>query len=103
MPLSFILSNVSLFLGILTGILMGMLIGLSMIAQSVQPVCELGILACTMWGRMRALSGVVTKNLAGHRSRNRKTSCVRVTELLCERYSICILLSEELRCARAGT
>ena len=93
LPLSFILTNISLFLGILTGILMGMLIGLSMIAQSLQvwaargrvrtvqyvpvllqPVVELGVLMCTMWGRMRSLRGVVVKNLAGHRSRNRKTS-----------------------------
>lgn len=75
LPLAFILRDTAWFLSVLTGILMAMLLGLALVAQSIQPRCELAILGFLLaLGRDARLWTVIKKNLSGHRSRNRKSA-----------------------------
>lgn len=72
-PYSFIFSNLPLFFLILNVILLGMLFGLCMVASVVQPLLEKIVLFCILWCKDRRLMTLISKNLAGHRSRSRKT------------------------------
>lgn len=103
-PLSFVFQRFDIFLAILTCILLGMLSGLSLVSQTVQPLCERLALA-TLVAAWRALCAcavttarlcglasaaaklfpanssytrtvhtIALKNLTGHRNRNRKTA-----------------------------
>lgn len=74
LPLSFVFRNLSLFLSVLNAILLCMLAGLAIMAVTVQPALERALLWSALWGRERKLGGIVSKNLAGHRPRNRKTA-----------------------------
>ncbi|RYY33304.1 hypothetical protein EON62_04355, partial [archaeon] len=75
-PLAFLFRDFAFFLSILTAILIGMLVGLSMLAQMLQPALELLLLRVMLWITRDSarLYIVVSKSLAGHRSRNAKTS-----------------------------
>jgi ABC-type antimicrobial peptide transport system permease subunit len=72
-PFAFIFQNLPMFFLILNVILMGMLFGLCMIAVVIQPFLERALLFVFLWGPERRLSTLIEKNLAGHRSRSRKT------------------------------
>jgi len=73
-PLSFVFQDLSLFLTILNSILLMMLLGLVLMAGTLQPTVERLFARVVMQGKERRLLRVVEKNLAGHRSRNRKTA-----------------------------
>lgn len=74
LPLSFVFRDLTLFLSVLNAILLCMLAGLAIMAVTVQPALERVLLWSSLWGRERKLGGIVSKNLAGHRPRNRKTA-----------------------------
>ena len=73
-PLSFLFSNYSLFLTILTSVLLGMLMGCAIVGSMLEAYVEEWCLYVLLWGRDRALIPLVTKNLSAHFNRNRKTS-----------------------------
>ena len=72
-PYAFIFTDLPLFFFILNAILLGMLVGLCMIAVVIQPFFERIILNIILWGSERKLKTLISKNLAGHRKRSRKT------------------------------
>ncbi|KAL0483814.1 hypothetical protein AKO1_014032 [Acrasis kona] len=72
-PFAFVFQQFPLFFLILNTILMGMLFGLCMIAVVLQPILERSLLYVMLWGSERRLLTLITKNLAGHRTRSRKT------------------------------
>ena len=76
-PLSFVLSRIDIFLAILNAILMAMVLGLTILTQMGTPALERGVLAAMLCRRPDArLQHLITKNLSGHRSRNRKTAYI---------------------------
>ncbi|KAJ9446369.1 FtsX domain-containing protein [Diplonema papillatum] len=73
MPYSFIFNDLPLFFLLLLIILMAMLFGLCMVSASLQSVLETAVLSCLLWGKDRVLRSLISKNLAGHRSRSSRT------------------------------
>ena len=73
-PLSFLFNNIPMFLRILTLILLGMVIGEVLLTQALDFFLEKFFVWCIIWGPDRKLVHIVIKNLAGHRTRNKKTS-----------------------------
>nr|CAG4716010.1 unnamed protein product [Naegleria fowleri] len=72
-PYSFIFTDLPLFFFILNAILLGMLLGLCVIAVVIQPFFERLVLNIILCGHERRLKTLISKNLAGHRKRSRKT------------------------------
>ncbi|EFC47009.1 FtsX domain-containing protein [Naegleria gruberi] len=72
-PYSFIFTDLPLFFFILNAILLGMLVGLCIIAVVLEPFFEKIILNLILCGPERKLKTLISKNLAGHRKRSRKT------------------------------
>jgi len=73
-PLSFLFNKITMFLNILTVILLGMVIGQVLLTQAFDFALEKLFVYLIMWGPDRKLIHIVTKNLAGHRNRNKKTA-----------------------------
>ena len=73
-PLSFLNSNIPMFLGLLMAILLSMLLGLALLAQIIQPFLERGILWVLMRPFHSNLNALVSKSLSAHRPRNAKTA-----------------------------
>eukprot|EP00742_Colponemidia_sp_Colp-10_P003305 GILJ01003519.1.p1 GENE.GILJ01003519.1~~GILJ01003519.1.p1 ORF type:complete len:1186 (-),score=204.90 GILJ01003519.1:249-3806(-) len=76
MPLAFTFNNIALFLALMNIILLGMLLGLVLVGQIVEPYLERITLRFILWVfyHDRNLYGIVSKQLVGHRSRNKKTA-----------------------------
>jgi len=72
-PYSFLFQKLPLFFYIMNGILLGMLLGLCAIAVVLQPVLERIVLCFILIGPERKMHTLISKNLAGHRKRSRKT------------------------------
>jgi hypothetical protein len=73
-PYAFVFEDFALFLGILTVILLSMVIGLCLIATTIQPVLEKGIVWLVVWGNDAKVLPLIYKNMSAHRPRNRKTA-----------------------------
>ncbi len=73
-PYAFTFSDFALFLGILNVILLSMVIGLCLVATTVQPAMEAGLLWLLVWGRDAKMMPLMRKNMSAHRPRNQKTA-----------------------------
>ncbi|KNE69101.1 hypothetical protein AMAG_13965 [Allomyces macrogynus ATCC 38327] len=74
-PVAFIFNDTGLLFRILTIILLGMVVGQTLVAQVLQHVLEMAVMALmVVAARDRVILGVVAKNLASHLKRNQKTA-----------------------------
>ncbi len=72
-PYAFIFQKLPLFFYILNGVLLAMLLGLCAVTVVIQPILERIILFFLLVGPDRKMHTLISKNLAGHRKRSRKT------------------------------
>ncbi|KNE73088.1 hypothetical protein AMAG_17243 [Allomyces macrogynus ATCC 38327] len=74
-PVAFIFNDTGLLFRILTIILLGMVVGQTLVAQVLQHVLEMAVMALmVVAARDKVILGVVAKNLASHLKRNQKTA-----------------------------
>jgi len=81
MMTAFFFGDFPLFLTILNIILVSMLIGLSVVSLAIQPYFEKALLWLVIWGKEKRLHTVISKNMAAHRGRNRKTAIMFTTSI----------------------
>ncbi|KAJ3372407.1 hypothetical protein GGF31_001848 [Allomyces arbusculus] len=74
-PVAFIFNDTGLLFRILTIILLGMVVGQTLVAQVLQHVLEMAVMAIMVVAAGdKVILGVVAKNLASHLKRNQKTA-----------------------------